>query len=41
MSENFRDAGKEFYGDDPLFLSGASGAGCSAAYIFHGCDWIK
>ena len=34
ISENFRDAGKEFYGDDPLFLAGASGAGCSAAVYF-------
>ncbi|MHA6258469.1 stage V sporulation protein AD [Sporosarcina sp. CAU 1771] len=31
---NFRDAGAEFYGDDPLFLSGASGSGCSAATYF-------
>ena len=34
MTENFRDAGKEFYGEDPAFLSGASGAGCSAAMFF-------
>ena len=27
----FRDAGAEFYGEDTAFLSGASGAGCSAA----------
>ena len=33
-SKNFRDAGAEFYGDDPAFLSGASGAGCSAAVYF-------
>ena len=31
VSENFRDAGKEFYGADEAFLAGASGAGCSAA----------
>ena len=34
MFENFRDAGKEFYGDDASFLAGASGAGCSAAIFF-------
>lgn len=32
--ENFRDAGKEFYGNHPDFFSGASGAGCSAAVYF-------
>jgi len=32
--ENFRDAGKEFYGGDPLFQAGASGSGCSAATYF-------
>ena len=31
---NFRDAGAEFFGDDPAFQSGASGAGCSAAMYF-------
>ncbi|MCZ2258975.1 stage V sporulation protein AD [Sporosarcina sp. G11-34] len=31
---NFRDAGSEFYGSDPLFMSGASGAGCSAAMYY-------
>lgn len=31
---NFRDAGAEFYGGDPIFQSGASGAGCSAAMYF-------
>lgn len=31
---NLRDAGAEFYGGDPLFLAGASGAGCSAAMYF-------
>jgi len=31
---NFRDAGAEFYGDDPVFLSGASGSGCSASVYF-------
>lgn len=34
ITENFRDAGAEFYGDDPIFLAGASGAGCSAAIYF-------
>lgn len=29
-----RDAGAEFYGEDQAFLSGASGAGCSAAVYF-------
>lgn len=29
-----RDAGAEFYGDDPTFQAGASGAGCSAAVFF-------
>ncbi|SIT68671.1 beta-ketoacyl-[acyl-carrier-protein] synthase family protein [Edaphobacillus lindanitolerans] len=30
----WRDAGEEFYGDDPSFFAGASGAGCSAAVYF-------
>lgn len=30
----FRDAGAEFYGDNPDFQSGASGAGCSASVYF-------
>lgn len=34
VSKNFRDAGAEFYGDDPLFLAGGSGSGCSAAVYF-------
>jgi len=34
VTKNFRDAGKEFYGADASFLSGASGAGCSAAIFF-------
>lgn len=34
VTENFRDAGAEFYSNDPTFLSGASGAGCSAAIYF-------
>ncbi|MFJ7932903.1 stage V sporulation protein AD [Sporosarcina sp. NPDC096371] len=34
VTEKFRDAGAEFYGDDPSFLSGASGAGCSASIYF-------
>lgn len=29
--DNFSDAGMEFYGNNPDFMSGASGAGCSAA----------
>lgn len=29
--ENFSDAGMEFYGNNPDFMAGASGAGCSAA----------
>lgn len=33
-SKNFRDAGVEFYGDDPDFFAGASGSGCSAAMYF-------
>lgn len=32
--ERWRDAGKEYYGGDPAFFSGASGAGCSAAIYF-------
>lgn len=32
--ERWRDAGKEFYGGDSAFFSGASGAGCSAAIFF-------
>jgi len=31
VSANFRDAGAEFYGAEPLFQAGASGAGCSAS----------
>lgn len=34
VANQFRDAGAEFYGDDPDFQSGASGAGCSAAVYF-------
>ncbi len=34
VTANFRDAGAEFYGGDPAFLSGASGAGCSASIFF-------
>ncbi|MBY0221694.1 MULTISPECIES: stage V sporulation protein AD [Sporosarcina] len=33
-TKNFRDAGEEFYGMDPSFFAGASGAGCSAAVFF-------
>lgn len=33
-TKNFRDAGEEFYGLDPAFKAGASGAGCSAAVFF-------
>lgn len=34
--DNFSDAGMEFYGNNPDFMSGASGAGCSAAvYLSH------
>lgn len=33
-NDSFRDAGVEFYGDDPTFLAGASGAGCSSAVYF-------
>jgi stage V sporulation protein AD len=33
-SKNFRDAGDEYFGGDPDFLAGASGAGCSAAAYF-------
>ncbi|SDE28933.1 stage V sporulation protein AD [Bhargavaea beijingensis] len=32
--DRWRDAGKEFYGEDPSFFAGASGAGCSAAVYF-------
>lgn len=32
--DNFSDAGMEFYGNNPDFMSGASGAGCSAAVYF-------
>jgi len=32
--ENFSDAGMEFYGNNPDFMAGASGAGCSAAVYF-------
>ena len=28
---------QNFTENDPVFLSGASGAGCSAAIYFHGC----
>ncbi|WP_342509018.1 stage V sporulation protein AD [Sporosarcina sp. FSL K6-2383] len=34
VTDKFRDAGAEFYSNDPTFLSGASGAGCSAAIYF-------
>lgn len=34
VSKNFRDAGVEFYGGDPLFMAGGSGSGCSAAVYF-------
>lgn len=34
IASNVRDAGEEFYGKDPKFLSGASGAGCSSAVYF-------
>lgn len=34
VSKNFRDAGTEFYGNDPDFFAGASGTGCSAAIYF-------
>lgn len=34
VSDKFRDAGAEFYGGDPDFHSGASGAGCSSAVYF-------
>lgn len=34
VSTNFRDAGVEFYGSDPKFHSGASGAGCSSAIYY-------
>ncbi|PID21826.1 stage V sporulation protein AD [Sporosarcina sp. P3] len=30
-TKNFRDAGEEFYGNDPSFNAGASGSGCSSA----------
>lgn len=33
-TKNFRDAGEEFYGQDPSFMAGASGSGCSAAIYF-------
>ncbi|MCM3743798.1 stage V sporulation protein AD [Sporosarcina luteola] len=32
--DNFSDAGMEFYGNNPDFKAGASGAGCSAAVYF-------
>ncbi|MEK4093647.1 stage V sporulation protein AD [Viridibacillus sp. FSL R5-0477] len=32
--ETVRDGGAEYYGDNPLFLAGASGAGCSASVFF-------
>ncbi len=34
LIDNYRDAGAEFYGKDKKFLSGASGAGCSASVYF-------
>lgn len=34
VDATFQDAGVAFYGQDPKFLSGASGAGCSAAVYF-------
>ncbi|MDS9470393.1 stage V sporulation protein AD [Sporosarcina pasteurii] len=34
VSDNFRDAGAEFYGGNSNFQSGASGAGCSSAVYF-------
>ncbi|CAM3098122.1 stage V sporulation protein AD [Filibacter tadaridae] len=34
VTENFRDAGEEFYGEDPSFFAGASGAGCSSTVYF-------
>lgn len=34
VSTNFRDAGVEFYGTNPDFNSGASGAGCSSAVYY-------
>ena len=34
VTKKFRDAGVEFYGKDPLFQAGGSGAGCSAATYF-------
>lgn len=34
VSTNFRDAGVEFYGENPDFHSGASGAGCSSAVYY-------
>lgn len=34
ITPNFRDAGTEFYGNDPAFLAGASGSGCSASVYF-------
>lgn len=36
--ELLRDAGAEFYGEDKAFLSGASGAGCSAAVYYSYID---
>lgn len=33
-TKNFRDAGVEFYGQNPKFQAGASGAGCSATVYF-------
>lgn len=32
--QNFSDAGEEFYGNNPDFMAGASGSGCSAAVYF-------
>lgn len=34
VTEKFQDAGEAFYGGDPKFFSGASGAGCSSAIYF-------
>lgn len=34
VSDIFQDAGAAFYGNDPKFYSGASGAGCSSAVYF-------
>lgn len=34
VTDQFQDAGVAFYGSDPKFFSGASGAGCSSAIYF-------